>query len=453
MNSFPARPARTLALARSLLLGALVAASAAAVAQTPAAPRAQPLDSIVAVVNDEIITRNEFELRYRQISEDLRTRGTQLPATEVFQKQVLERMIVDKAQLQLAKDHGIRVDDTTLDRSIARIAESNGLSLQQYRDRIERSGAPFSRVREQIRDEIVIQRVREREVDSRVSVTDGEIDEYLRAQQMADAMVEINVAQIYVSVPGDATPDQVERRRVKAAEALRQIRAGTDFGRVALGFSEGMEATRGGEFGWRTQDRYPQWLVDAIKGVKQGDTTDIVRSANGFHILKVVGRRNEQTQPPPAAVAQTHPRHILLRAGENGLTDAEAKRRLLDYRERITNGHDSFADLARRYSRDGSASNGGDLGWIYPGDTVPEFEKAMNALKVGEISEPVQTPFGWHLILVEERREAEVSTERRRQSARQVVGERKSEENYFDWVRELRDRTYVEIRLDDSPAT
>lgn len=435
-----------------IALAAWFAATCSVAGAQAAADRIKPLDGIVAVVNDEIITRNEFDLRYQQITSELRARGTQPPAPNVFERQVLERMVVDRAQTQLAKENGIRVDDLTLDRSIARIAEANGVTVQQYRDRIERNGASFSRVRELIRDEIVIQRVREREVDSRVQVTDAEIDEYVRAQATADALVEINVAQVYVSVAGDATPDQVERRRQKAAEALRQIKAGTDFARVALTFSEGMEATRGGEFGWRTQDRYPQWLVDAVKPLKQGETTDIVRSANGFHILRVLGKRNEQAQLP-ASVSQTHPRHILLRTGENGLTDAEARRRLADYRERIVNKTDTFADLARRYSRDGSASNGGDLGWIYPGDTVPEFERVMNSLQPGEVSEPVQTPFGWHLILVEERKEAEVSVERKRQAARQAVAERKSEENYFDWVRELRDKTYVEIRLDDAPAT
>ncbi|CAN5192729.1 peptidylprolyl isomerase [soil metagenome] len=433
-------------------LAALLSATCSVAGAQAAAERVKPLDGIVAVVNDEVITRNELDLRYQQITNELRSRGTQPPAPAVFERQVLERMVVDRAQTQLAKENGIRVDDLTLDRSISRIAEANGVTVQQYRDRIERGGASFPRVRELIRDEIVIQRVREREVDSRVTVSDAEIDEYIRSQANADSQVEINVAQVYVSVPGDATPDQVERRRQKAAEALRQIKSGTDFARVALSFSEGMEATRGGEFGWRTQDRYPPWLVEAVKPLKQGDTTDIVRSTNGFHILKVLGKRNEQAQLP-ASVAQTHPRHILLRTGENGLTDAEAQRRLSDYRDRIVNKTDTFADLARRYSRDGSASNGGDLGWIYPGDTVPEFERVMNALQPGEISQPVQTPFGWHLILVEERKEAEVSVERKRQAARQAVGERKAEENYFDWVRELRDKTYVEIRLDDAPAT
>jgi peptidyl-prolyl cis-trans isomerase SurA len=404
------------------------------------------LDAIVAVVNDEIVTRNELDNRLSLVSKQLQQAGTQLPPAEVLERQVLERLIIERAQLQMAKENGIRVDDLTLDRAIGRIAEQNQMTMQQFRDRLEREGQVFDRYREDIRNEIAMVRVREREVDSRVQVTDTEVDEFLRTRAAAGSKMEINVAQILVRVPESASPEQIEQRRARAQDALKQVRGGADFARIAASFSDGFEATKGGEIGWRTQDRYPQLFVDAVKTLKPNEVTDLVRSANGFHVLKLLGRRNDDTDP--AQVAQTKVRHILLRPGDGGLTDVEAQRRLAEYKQKVEAKSEDFAELARRYSKDGSANNGGELGWIYPGDTVPEFEKAMDALQPGQISAPVQSPFGWHLIQVTERKASEVSDDRKRQSARQAVRDRKAEEDYMDWVRQLRDRAYVEIRLE-----
>jgi peptidyl-prolyl cis-trans isomerase SurA len=406
------------------------------------------LDAIVAVVNDEIVTRNELDNRLALVSKQLLQAGTQLPAADVLERQVLERLIVERAQLQMAKENGIRVDDATLDKAIGRIAEQNKMTLQQFRDRLEREGQLFERYREDIRNEIAMVRVREREVDARVQVTETEVDEFLRTRDAAGSRAEINVAQILVRVPESASPEQIEQRRGRALEALKQVKGGADFARVAASFSDGFEATKGGEIGWRTQDRYPQLFVDAVKPLKPNEVTELVRSANGFHVLKLLGRRNDEADQ--SQVAQTKVRHILLRPGDAGLTDTEAQRRLAEYKKKVEDKSEDFADLARRFSKDGSAGNGGDLGWIYPGDTVPEFEKVMNALPPGEISAPTQSPFGWHLIQVLERKATDMSDERKRQAARQAVRDRKAEDDYMDWVRQLRDRAYVEIRLESA---
>lgn len=411
--------------------------------------RAQPLDAIVAIVNDEVITRNELDARLRQVERQLRQQNIAAPAREVLEKQVLERMIVDRAQVQLAKENGLRVDDLTLDRAVGRIAEQNKVSTQEFRDRLEREGISFARFREDIRDEILMSRVREREVDARVQVTEAEVDEFLREQKNAESSVEADIAQILVRVPESATPEVIEQRRQRALQALEQIRGGAEFGRVAAGYSDGFEATRGGEMGWRKLDRYPQLFVEAVRALKPGETTALVRSGAGFHILKLLGRRNDQNVLPQQT-SQTKVRHILLRPGEGGLTDADARRRLAEYKREIDAKTADFADLAKKYSRDGSAAQGGDLGWVYAGDTVPEFERAMDALQVGQVSEPVQSPFGWHLIQVLERKTSDVSQDRQRQNARMAVRERKAEEAFIDWVRQLRDRAYVELRLDSA---
>lgn len=410
--------------------------------------RARPLDAIVAVVNDEVITRNELDARMAQVERQLRQQNITPPARDVLERQVLERLIVDRTQVQFAKENGIRVDDVMLDRAIARIAEQNKVNMQQMRDRLEKDGISFTRFREEIREEIMLSRVREREVESQVQVSDAEIDEFLREQKNNESAAEANIAQILVRVPDGATPEVIEQRRQRAQQALAQVQGGADFGRVAAGFSDGFEATRGGEMGWRKLDRYPQLFVDAVRPLKDGEITPtLLRSGAGFHILKLLGRRNDQGGIAQTTT-QTKVRHILLRSGENGLTDAEAQRRLAEYKREIEAKAADFADLAKKYSRDGSAAQGGDLGWIFPGDTVPEFERAMNALPIGAISDPVQSQFGWHLIQVLERKTTDVGPERMRQYARNAVRDRKSDEAYSNWVRELRDRAYVELRLD-----
>lgn len=425
-------------------------------AQAPSAPRVQLADAIIAVVNNEVITRYELIQRLRLIERRMNSQGVALPPPAEFQRQLLERMIVDRAQLQLAKEYGIRVDDGMLDRAIARIAEQNKLSLQDFRNQLEREGTPFNRFREEIREEIIMQRLREREVDNKIQITESEIENYLAAQSGAtQAQQEFNIAQILVRVPENASPEQIAARRQRAEEIFQQLKSGGDFAKIAATYSDASDALKGGDLGWRNQDRLPQLFVDAVANLNQGDVSSIVKSANGFHILKLVGKRNTSimngSAAPATSVQQTRVRHILIKTNQI-VTAADARRKLVELKQRLDNNAAKFEDLAKLFSNDLSASRGGDLGWIYPGDTVPEFERAMDALKPGEISEPVESPFGYHLIQVTERKMDDVSKERQRLIARQAIRERKLDEATQDWLRQLRDRAYVEYRFEVADA-
>jgi peptidyl-prolyl cis-trans isomerase SurA len=424
-------------------------ASAAAAAATPRpAPRA--IDRIVAVVNDEVVTANELRTRARMAEAQLRRQKIQPPAADVLERQVLERMIVDRAQMQLARETGVRVDDATVNATLGRIAESNGLSVQVLRQRLEADGISFTQFRDDIRQDIILNRLREREVDSRVQISDSELENFIAAQAgVAADSEEINLAQILLRVPENSASDRIEATRNRADELMAQLKGGADFALIAASFSNAPEALQGGELGWRNADRLPTLFIDAVKGLKQGDTTSVIRSPNGFHILKVLGRRSGvDSKLALGPVQQTRARHILLRVSD--LTpEPEVKRRLDEMKQRVEAGQIEFGTLARLHSLDPSGSRGGDLGWLYPGDTVPEFEKAMSALKINEISVPVQSPFGWHLIQVLERRTEQASSERARLQARQALRDRKADEAYQDWMRQLRDKTYVEYRLDD----
>jgi peptidyl-prolyl cis-trans isomerase SurA len=404
-------------------------------------------DRIVAVVNNEVITMRELGERVRLARNQLRNQRVAPPADDVFERQVLERLIVDRAQLQFARENAIRVDDVQLDRAVGRIAEENRMSMSQFRDVLEKDGIPLAKFREDVRNDIILSRLREREVEGRVTISEGEVDNFMAQSESArnDSSMEINLAQILIRVPENATPEQLAERRKRADAARAQLRAGGDFGQVSAAVSDAPEALAGGVLGFRPQDRLPELFLDAIAGLKEGDVSEVVKSANGFHILRVVGRRGGEVRAP---VTQTHVRHILIRTNELVSQD-QARRRLTDLRERLENKAADFGDLARLHSNDGSASKGGDLGWVYPGDTVPEFEKTMNELKPGGLSAPIQTQFGWHLIQVLERRNEDVSKERQRQAARQALRERKADEAYQEWLRQLRDRAFVEIRLDE----
>jgi peptidyl-prolyl cis-trans isomerase SurA len=344
----------------------------------------------------------------------------------------------------------VRVDDTTVNAAIARIAEQNGVSMQQFRERLEQEGMTFSRFRSEVRDDITLARLRDREVDSRIQVSEGEIENFLAAQAGVDAgSVEYNIAQILLRVPDNASTERIEETRRRAEALIEQLRGGADFARLAASSSNAPEALSGGSLGWRTAQRLPTLFLDAVKDLKPGDIAPLVRSPGGFHILKLEGKRDAaQGRLATGPVEQTHARHILLRVSD--LTpESEVRRRLLDLRERVVTGGQDFGQLARLHSVDSTATRGGDLGWIYPGDTVPEFERAMALLKPGEVSMPVQTPFGWHLIQVLERRTEESPVERNRMAARMALRERKADEAYSEWLRQLRDRTYVEYRIDE----
>jgi len=443
-------------LKRIACAAGLALAWAAAFAQAPAtAPAAstatRSLDRIVAIVNDEAITETELETRTRVALLQLRRQNINPPPANILRRQVLERMIVDRAMVQLARETGVRVDDATVNAAVARIAEQSGLNPQQFRERLEQQGVSYPRFRADIRDDIVITRLRDREIDSRIQISEGEIDNFLAEQAGVSAgSVEYEIAQILLRVPDNASTERIEATRRQAEELMAQLRSGADFARLAASNSAGAEALSGGSLGWRTAERLPTLFLEAIKGLQPGSLAPLVRSPGGFHILKLVGRRDvSEGRLATGPVEQTRARHILLRVSE--LTpEAEVRRRLLDLRERVVKGGQDFGQLARLHSVDSTATRGGDLGWIYPGDTVPEFERAMALLKPGEVSQPVQSPFGWHLVQVVERRTDESPVERNRLAARMALRERKAEETYLEWIRQLRDRTYVEYRLDDA---
>jgi len=432
----------------SVIALALVCGAALAQREPPARPAAGRIalvDRVVAVVNSEVITQHELLERIERVLRELRRGGTP-PPREQLERQVLERLIIDKAQLQLAKETGLRVDDLDLDRTVARVAEDNRMSLTEFRQTLERDGVPFNRFREELRNEIVLSRLREREVDNRIVVSDSELDNYLADQgDKAGAAVEFNLAHVLVRIPEQARPEQVEQRRARAEEAVKRLGQGEDFSRIAAMYSDAPDALQGGSLGWRESNRLPELFVQALSRLQPGAVSGVLRSPAGFHVLKLVERRSAGAAP--MLVEQMHARHILLRTSEI-VSEDDARRKLLQLRERIVGGAD-FAELARLHSEDSSASRGGDLGWLYPGDTVPEFERAAAALKPMEVGQPVKSPFGFHLIQVLERRTADVSSERRRLEARKALRDRKRDEAYEEWLRQLRDRTYVDYRLDE----
>lgn len=426
-----------------VLLGFLAAAPALHAAE--GRPPVRQLDRIVAIVNSDVITQRELADRVGTIALQLKKQGTALPPADVLERQVLERMIVELVQLQYARETGVRVDDSQIDATLQRIAQQNQVDLAGFRQILEKEGVSFNKFRDELRDEITIARVREREVDNRVTVADSEVDNLLAARAaLSGNEDEYNVAHVLVSLPENASPEQIQERKAKAEAALAELKKGADFKQVAAAFSDAPDAMEGGQLGWRTPTRLPGLFTEALARMKPGEVSPVLRSPNGFHILKLLDRRS---QDAPLMVQQTRVRHILIKTNE-AVSEADAKRRLVQVRERIVNGGD-FAQLAKVHSEDGSASRGGDLGWVNPGDLVPEFEQAMNALQPGEVSEPVKTPFGWHLIQVLERRTEDMSGERRKLMARQEIRARKSDEQYQEWVRQLRDRAYVEYRLEE----
>jgi peptidyl-prolyl cis-trans isomerase SurA len=420
-----------------------------ALAQTAQRQTLKPLDAVVAIVNAEVITRQELATQVSLVRRQLESRNIEIPPPDLLESQVLERMILDRAQLQMARDYGIRVDDTQLDRAVAGIATERGLSVPEFRSRVERDGLSWERLRRDIRQEMTQGRLREREVESRIQITEADVDAFIaERERLANDNAEFELAQILVRVVEGASSDEIQRRRVRAEEVLASVsRAGSDFAALAASYSDAPDAMSGGSLGWRTADRLPQIFVEAVRTLKPGGAT-IVRSPNGFHVLKLVAKRAAvDSAAADTPVTQTRVRHILVRVSDNQ-SESEARRRISEVRSLIERGAD-FADIARQNSADGTAGRGGDLGWILPGDTVPDFERAMNALAPGQLSEPVRSPFGFHLIQVLERRQQAASAERARAVARQALREQRSDEAWQNWLRQLRDSTYVEYRLDE----
>lgn len=401
-------------------------------------------DRIVAVVGDEVITYFELRTRLAAALKQLQKQGTPLPAQDVLEKQMLERLVMDRVQLQAARETGMRIDDIQLDQAIGRIAANNKLTPQAFREALEKDGIKYDQFREEIRSEMTMVRLREREVDSRLVVSDGEIDNYLSNQQTTGGDEEYQLAHILLRAPESASPEQLQKLRLRGEQALKRAREGENFAVLTAAFSDAPDALQGGDLGWRPLNRLPTLYADVSARLHPGEVSDLLRSSAGFHIVKLLEKRGGSA---PASVQQTHARHILVRMSEV-VSEAEARHKLETVRERVLNGID-FAEQARLYSQDGSAAKGGDLGWLSPGDTVPEFERAMDALKINELSPIVQTQFGMHLIQVQERRERDVSADRQRGVARQALRERKLDDAYQDWLRQLRDRTYVENRLEE----
>jgi peptidyl-prolyl cis-trans isomerase SurA len=400
---------------------------------------------VIAVVNDEALTQYDVNEQKRVVLGQMKTSNLTPPSPEVLEKQLLERLITERVLLQYAKETGIRIDDTTVERALARIAEDNKLSNDEFKKAVEREGIPFAKYRSDIRNEITVQRLREREVEGRVNVSDAEVD-YLLAtlESQAGGEVEYRLAHILVLVPEQASTDQIDVRQRRAETALAQVRSGTDFSQVAAGFSDAQDALQGGNLGWRAPARLPTVFADSVRKMKPGDVSPVLRSASGFHIVKLLEIRSRNS---PTVIEQTRLRHILVKVNETTSND-DAKVKAERIRERIAQGA-KFEDQAKANSEDASAAKGGDLGWVSPGDTVPDFERAMNALQPGELSAAVRTPFGWHLIQVQERRSQDVTKEKAREQARVALRQRKSEEAFQDWVRQMRDRSYVEIRADE----
>lgn len=404
----------------------------------------RPADFIVAVVNSEPITNNEVRLRMVRFEQQLAQQGSPMPPRAQLAREVLERLISERAQLQLARESGVRVDDTLVDQAEQNVARQNGFDSAELRRRLAADGVNVAQFREDLRNQLLLQRLRDRELQARARVTEQDIENYLREQQQQGPAMESNLAHILVAVPENASAVQVATQQAKAQRLLARVRGGEDFARVAREGSDAPDgAQNGGVIGMRPTDRLPPLFVEATRNLPVGGITDVFRSGAGFHIVKVVERR--QADQPAISVTQAHARHILLRPSAQ-LTEEQARTRLADFKRRIQAGQADFATLARENSQDASARNGGDLGWTSPGVFVPEFEEVLNALAPGQIADPVTTRFGVHLIQLVERRQSALSQREQREVARNLVREKKLDEAYVQWAQEVRGRAYVEYR-------
>jgi len=447
---------RFLALAFAAVLALGLPAAAQGLRATPqlgparAAPDSgtRAADFIVAVVNSEPITNNEVRTRMLRYEQQLAQQGSAMPPRAQLAREVLERLITEKAQLQVARETGVRVDDSLVDQAEQNIARQNGIALPELRRRMVADGIDAARFREDLRNQIMLQRLRDRELEQRVKVTDLDIEQYLRDQEHGatgdPALTELNLAHILVALPESASTAQVAQAETRARELLQRARGGEDFAKLARENSDAAGAAQNsGVIGVRTADRLPPLFVDATRELAVGGVTDVLRSAAGFHIVKVLEKRRLGTAG--ATVTQSHARHILLRPSAQ-LSEAAARQKLADFKRRIEAGQADFAQLARENSQDASARSGGDLGWSSPGMFVPEFEEAINALAPGQIAEPVVTRFGVHLIQLLERRESKLTAREQREVVRNLVRERKLDEAYLQWAQEVRGRAYVEYR-------
>jgi peptidyl-prolyl cis-trans isomerase SurA len=409
-------------------------------------PGIRAADYIVAVVNAEPITNLQVSAEVERIRRQLTAQRQPLPDARELARRVLDQLISERIQLQLARDQGIKIDEPSIDQAEQSVASQNQMTVEQLRRQLEREGTDPRRLREQLRDQLLLTRLREREVDPRVRVSDIEVEQYLTEQQERSndpASQQINMAHLLVAVPEGAGEQQLAELEAKAQRALQRARAGEDFAALAREFSDAADRANGGQLGLRTGDRYPPLFLEATRTLVPGEVTGPVRSGAGFHIIKLLERRLSGL--PPTTVTQSRARHILL-VPSTQLGEAQARDKLSDFRRRIVAGETDFATLARQNSQDGSAAQGGDLGWASPGMFVPEFERVMNELAPGQISQPLISRFGVHLIQLLERRNATLSAREQREMVRNMLREKKYGEVYDNWVRDVRARAYVELR-------
>lgn len=401
-------------------------------------------DYIVAVVNSEPVTNNEVRTRLIRFERRLAEQRVAMPPRAELMREVLEDVISEKIQLQLARESGVKIDDRAVDAAVLEFANQNKISVAELRSRTSADGIGFAQIRADIQNQLLIQKLRDREIAGRIAISDSDIDIYLREQLgSADAtLLNIDLAQILVAVPDAATPSQLQTLRERAERVLTRARAGDDFFKLAQEYSDAKDAGTGGQMGLRPVDRYPTLFTEATQNLSIGGISGIVRSGAGFHVLKVLAKQQGNSG---IKFTQTRARHILLRTGPQ-LSEADAKAKLAEFKKRIESKSADFATLAKENSQDGSAVDGGQLGWANPGQFVPEFENTMNQLAPGKISDPLVSRFGVHLIQVEERRQAQLTMAEQRELARNALREKKLDENFANWLRDLRSNAYVEYR-------
>ena len=404
-----------------------------------------PLNRIVAIVNNDVILSSELDDAMDQIIKQLNEKGTPIPEHAALVKQVLERLVVDSLQLQIASDNGITVNDSMLNSEIQDLAKENGVTLTEFRDILERDGYSYSKFREDLRKQLIISQVRRQMVASRIKVSDQEVDNLLatlKASGKSD--IEYHLSHILVAIPEAASPEEIQAAEQHAGNILGRLHNGKDFSEIAIAESDGQTALEGGDIGWRSLGQIPSLFLDSVKSMQVNDVSDLIRSSGGFHIIKMLGKRGDERH----MVEQTRARHILLKPDAVN-TDEEVQVRIQQLEIRLRGGED-FATLARSNSQDTlSAAKGGSLGWLNKGDTVPAFEEALEGLAPGEISTPVKTQFGWHLVQVQERRAHDSTEDYERSKVKNLIRTRKYDEELFLWLRRLRDESYVENRIEE----
>jgi peptidyl-prolyl cis-trans isomerase SurA len=412
----------------------------------------QTVDTIAAVVNNGVITQRELDERMGLITRRLNQQHAPIPPADQLRQQVLNQMVLERIQLQKAREDNITVDDATVQRTLERLAQANNMTLAIYRSRIEAEGVPWATFSGDAKTELILQRLREKEVDSKITVSDAEVANYIASQRgpSSGSTSDLRFEHIFLSAPLNASQTDIEAAQKKADDLLKQAMSGSgdDFEKLAKSNSQAPDAKKGGDMGFLPPSKLPAEFVTAASTLRVGQVNpSVIRTSDGFEIVRLVDRRSgAQTMTGDSArLVQTHVRHILLRVGD-GQSEPQAREKLLEIKKEIQDGSGDFDKFARTYSQDGSASQGGDLGWVSPGETVPEFERAMNNLQDGQISDPVRTEYGYHLIQVLGRREAEGSVAQQMDLARQAIGQRKAEQAYADWLRELRDTAYVDYK-------